>query len=188
MKISEEKINQIIELKNQGKTFKEIKDITGCCKNTCIKYLKATNNYETVKVIEITPELLEKIQQRYDEVGSIKKVAAEFHISAPRLRKCGLQINKPVKTQQEFCTQTRYSQRIKEELISYKGGKCQCCGYSKCTQALEFHHLDPSQKDFTISGGTKSFEKLKPEVDKCILVCANCHREIHAGLRNIDNL
>ena len=81
MKISKEKINQIIELKNQGKTFKEIKDITGCCKNTCIKYLKATNNYETVKVIEITPELLEKIQQRYDEVGSIKKVAADISVA-----------------------------------------------------------------------------------------------------------
>lgn len=79
-----------------------------------------------------------------------------------------------------------YYKRIKEELIQYKGGKCQICGYNKCISALEFHHLDPTQKDFTISGGTKSFKTLKPEVDKCILVCSNCHREIHAGLINLN--
>lgn len=81
-----------------------------------------------------------------------------------------------------------YYKRTKEKLIEYKGGKCQVCGYNKCASALEFHHLDPSQKDFTISGGTKSFENLKPEVDKCILVCANCHREIHAGLVDLELL
>ena len=75
-----------------------------------------------------------------------------------------------------------YYKRIKENLIHYNGGKCQICGYDRCTSALEFHHIDPSQKDFTISGGTKSFENLKPEVDKCILVCSNCHRESHAGI------
>ena len=52
------------------------------------------------------------------------------------------------------------------------------------TDALEFHHLDPSQKDFGISskGYTRSWDKVKEELDKCILVCSNCHREIHSGL------
>ena len=71
---------------------------------------------------------------------------------------------------------------IKRRLIEYKGGKCQICGYNRCQDALDFHHLEPSQKDYNISGGTKSFNTLKSEVDKCILVCANCHREIHAGM------
>ena len=64
--------------------------------------------------------------------------------------------------------------------IEYKGGKCQNpeCGYNKCVDALEFHHL--SNKDFSISNGnTPSWERIKKELDKCILVCANCHREIH---------
>lgn len=71
--------------------------------------------------------------------------------------------------------------KIKEELVKYKGGKCEICGYNKCLGALDFHHLDPSQKDFTISNSNiyKNLDKLKEEVDKCILVCANCHREIH---------
>lgn len=70
--------------------------------------------------------------------------------------------------------------RLKEELVNYKGGKCEICGYYKCINALEFHHLDPTQKDFTISQyDTLSIEKLKYEVDKCMLVCSNCHRELH---------
>lgn len=51
----------------------------------------------------------------------------------------------------------------------------------------KFHHLDPNQKDFGIGskGYTRSFDKVKKELDKCICVCANCHREIHAGLIDI---
>lgn len=70
--------------------------------------------------------------------------------------------------------------KLKHELVKYKGGKCEICGYDKCEAALEFHHLNPEEKDFQLSGGnTCSLEKMKKEADKCILVCANCHREIH---------
>lgn len=76
---------------------------------------------------------------------------------------------------------------IKNMLIQFAGGKCQHCGYDKCTRALEFHHLDPSQKDFGISKTlTKSVAKLKEEVSKCILLCSNCHAEIHQELYEQD--
>ena len=78
--------------------------------------------------------------------------------------------------------QVRERQRqYKQECISYKGGKCVSCGYNKSIGALEFHHKDPSKKDFSISAQhCHSFgEKIKKELDKCILLCANCHREIH---------
>lgn len=72
-------------------------------------------------------------------------------------------------------------QRLKKKLVDYKGGKCEICGYDKCINALDFHHLNPNEKDFCISKYmVLSFDKLKKEVDKCILVCANCHREIHS--------
>lgn len=73
---------------------------------------------------------------------------------------------------------------LKEKAISYLGGKCINCGYSKCADALEFHHLDPTQKDFGISykGITRAWEKIQNELDKCILVCSNCHKEIHSDL------
>lgn len=71
--------------------------------------------------------------------------------------------------------------KIKTLAIEYKGGKCFRCGYNKCERALAFHHLDPSKKDFGLSknGLTRSWEKTKEELDKCVLVCHNCHAEIH---------
>ena len=65
--------------------------------------------------------------------------------------------------------------------IEYKGGKCESCGYSKYSGALEFHHLDPTQKDPT---GLRAFslKRLFAEVDKCTLLCSNCHREEHARI------
>ncbi len=76
-------------------------------------------------------------------------------------------------------------EKIRQSSIEYKGAKCCICGYDKCKNALEFHHLDSSQKDFGLSnkGYTRSWTKVKRELDKCVLVCANCHREIHAGLQ-----
>lgn len=76
--------------------------------------------------------------------------------------------------------------KIKQQSIEYKGGKCVCCGYNKYNGALEFHHLDPAQKDFQFSVKLVSFEKIKSELDKCVLVCSNCHREIHAGFIQLD--
>ena len=80
--------------------------------------------------------------------------------------------------------------KIKLLAIEYKGGKCEICGYDKCKQALEFHHIDPNEKEFGIGekGYTRSIERVKEEVDKCLLVCANCHRELHAGLINIEDI
>ena len=65
------------------------------------------------------------------------------------------------------------------ELIEYKGGKCEICNYNKCYKALEFHHINPKEKDFNISTNSFAFERMKKEVDKCMLLCCNCHREIH---------
>jgi len=69
----------------------------------------------------------------------------------------------------------------------YRGGKCIICGYRRCQDALEFHHLDPRQKDFGLSadGLTRSWAKIKQELDKCVLICANCHREVHAGITQL---
>jgi len=60
------------------------------------------------------------------------------------------------------------------------GGKCVKCGYNKCTHALEFHHQN-NNKEFTISKqwNSKTWELMKKEVKKCILLCSNCHRELH---------
>jgi 5-methylcytosine-specific restriction endonuclease McrA len=72
---------------------------------------------------------------------------------------------------------------IKKQCLEYKGGCCSKCGYDKSDYALEFHHRDPEKKDFSINrGASLVFDKLKEELDKCDLLCANCHREEHERL------
>lgn len=75
---------------------------------------------------------------------------------------------------------------IREKAIEYKGGECSLCGYKQCQDALEFHHA-LGGKDFGISqdGLTRSWERVRKEIDKCILICANCHREEHSKLRSL---
>ena len=74
-------------------------------------------------------------------------------------------------------------QRLKTRLLFVMGEKCAICGYHKCNTALEFHHLDPVEKEFTLGANTNiSTEKALEEMQKCVLLCANCHRELHAGL------
>lgn len=82
---------------------------------------------------------------------------------------------------------TKRRRKLKEMLVEYKGGKCIVCGYYKTPWALDLHHVDPSKKDFSLSvrGLTRSWEVLKNEADKCIILCANCHREIHAGITQL---
>jgi len=78
----------------------------------------------------------------------------------------------------------RYKEN-KRKAVEYKGGKCSVCGYDKCLRSLDFHHIDPEQKDSrwkTVRGW--KFERMKDELDKCVCVCRNCHGEIHDELDN----
>lgn len=61
--------------------------------------------------------------------------------------------------------------------------KCVICGYDTCKQALEFHHRNPKEKEFHIAElRSKTIEAIKIELEKCVILCANCHRETHYGL------
>jgi len=79
--------------------------------------------------------------------------------------------------------QAAYQRRkaLQDKAIAYLGGKCQICGYNKCNAALHFHHIDPQGKDFCISSALTSWKRIQRELDKCILLCANCHYETHDG-------
>jgi hypothetical protein len=74
----------------------------------------------------------------------------------------------------------------KKILLDIMGGKCSICGYNKCLDALEFHHIDPKEKDKKLGNMMQmKWETILEESKKCILVCANCHREIHFKTRVI---
>ena len=89
----------------------------------------------------------------------------------------------------KLCTNLQTVQRtrrLKSEAVQYKGGACEHCGYDRFDGALEFHHLDPNEKDFNISRRrSKGIDKIKDELDKCILLCSNCHREEHGRISGI---
>ena len=176
---------QVIKLRRKGLTYNEIRDITKV-KNTTISDIVRPLNLGGNSIKKLTPELIEEIQDKYNEIGNLKKVVKLYHISFERLSKV-IKHGKKKKISNTEAVES-WRKRKKKALVEYKGGKCQCCDYYKCIEALEFHHLDPNIKSFTISGKSKSFNSLKSEVDKCILVCSNCHKEIHAGLINIDTI
>lgn len=96
--------------------------------------------------------------------------------------KCGNKISSQDKRCISCKSQLQKEKRkqLKNLAIAYKGGKCSVCSYDKCLAALEFHHLDPTKKEFSISSySINDLDLLKLELDKCILLCSNCHREIH---------
>jgi 5-methylcytosine-specific restriction endonuclease McrA len=76
----------------------------------------------------------------------------------------------------------RWTQR-KLKAVEYKGGKCSKCGYNKYYGALEFHHLNPKEKEFDWNKlRLMAWDKVVVELDKCVLLCSNCHKEEHAGI------
>lgn len=84
---------------------------------------------------------------------------------------------------------TKRRRKIRQKAIEFLGGKCMKCGYNKYQEVLEFHHRNPSKKDFNIlsKGYCRSWERVKNEIIKCDLLCANCHRETHVEIKNIKN-
>ena len=79
--------------------------------------------------------------------------------------------------------------KLKLLSIEYKGGKCQICGYNRFPGALELHHINNDEKSFGIGdkGYTRAWAKIQAELDKCILLCANCHREVSGGITQLPN-
>ena len=91
------------------------------------------------------------------------------------------------------CNTTRVARRrktVKETLVAEAGGRCALCGYDRCARALGFHHIDPGEKSFGIAlgGVTRSLERARVEAGKCVLLCANCHMEVEAGVLTLDEL
>lgn len=81
---------------------------------------------------------------------------------------------------------TEWRRKTKRRAVEYKGGKCILCGYDKWEGALVFHHTE-NNKSFSIGdkGFTRAWEKMTGELDKCVLLCLNCHQEVHAGIAEL---
>lgn len=177
---------QILKLYKQGKSYNEISNILGCVKST-VSYHCKKEGINTGIENKLSEEDISEMKKMYKNHFR-KEVAKKFNISETTVTyHCGtkrVKSNTVDRKRKNIERVTERRRKNKEALILYKGSRCERCGYNKCNGALEFHHLDPKEKDFSISskGMTKSLENLKKEVDKCIMVCANCHREIHESV------
>ena len=96
--------------------------------------------------------------------------------------------NKRMSVCKECEHETKRALRETKKMVldSLKSVGCACCG-EKDTVCLDFHHYDPTEKEFNMSSAlTKPFEKMIEEASKCIVTCSNCHRKIHAGAINLE--
>jgi transposase len=76
--------------------------------------------------------------------------------------------------------------RVRTALIAEAGGRCAICGYDEHPAALQFHHVDPATKTFTLrDGDTRSLARMRDEASKCVLLCANCHAQVEAGAADL---
>ena len=140
----------------------------------CSPFIKGSNKISNRKTLEKH----NKSESFCKECNSIKPID-QFYF-----RHSGLPLSICKKCHHEESKQQTKS--YKEQAVAYKGGSCELCNYSKCLDAMDFHHKDPTQKDFTFSRRFPCFKTAKPELDKCMLLCANCHREEHQRMADID--
>lgn len=164
---------KLIELINQNKSIREIAKEFNKGKTTVRYWLNKYQLETNKKGIDEKPS--EKICTKCQILKPIEEYYFKNKEHTCRQAECKTCFNKRITTQ---------FKDLKTECVSYKGGACERCGYNKYQGALEFHHLDPKEKDFAISSSTsrKLTDVLRKELDKCLLVCANCHREIHYEL------
>jgi predicted transcriptional regulator len=164
---------KIFDLRDQGLSVKRIAAQLSCAKSTVSYHLQKRAGG---RLIHNDPIII-KVIQLYSTGISANKVSKELHLPYSSVKRwVKLRIED---IQYNSKSVVDWRREKKKQLVEYKGGKCEICGYNKCIAALEFHHVDKLKKDFTISSNSQSFEKLKKEVDKYLLVCSNCHKEIH---------
>ena len=162
----------LIKLVDDGLSMKKIANKLGKGQST-IRYWLNKHNLSTKRKL-----LNEDKENRIcPKCGKLKNRSEFYH----RRGKDGASVYCKICTGEQTMERMR---EFKNKCVEYKGGECEKCGYNKCKGALEFHHIDRSKKDFTISHSRAySFDdKIKKELDKCILLCSNCHKEEHNGV------
>jgi hypothetical protein len=196
--------DDIISLRKDNKTYKEICDTLNCSKGTVSYHLskldwsndmfieKSKSNLQVrkdgAKLKRVTKHKLkmERLEKLSKTKGKNEKVCVACESVLPIEN---FYIRKKSKKESSYCIKCSKEQvlvrtrALKKEMVDYKGGSCAYCGYNKCLSALEFHHIDTGSKKFSLASvrKTKATKEIFDELDKCILLCANCHREIHMG-------
>lgn len=181
----------ILKLRKEGKTYNEIQKIVNLSKGT-ISYHCNRHGLGGID-LKLKNELILAIKE-YTKTHNNKKTAQHFNVSLSTVAKykdkiTPIEISESEKRKKNYERVKTFRQKLKDKSIEYKGGKCVLCGYDKSKWALDFHHQNPNEKDFNLASyKTLKWENIKNELDKCILLCSNCHREEHEKifLKNLN--
>lgn len=153
----------LVNMLNDDKSLRQISKITGKSL-TSIRYW--VEKYE-----------LEKINSKHCEVCQIPLVGNQAKFCSVKCKQKTINFK-----HQNYTAQQARGLERKKQLIEIAGGECCDCGYKRNISALEFHHLNPDEKSFGIDlrkCSCAKWDRLVEEVRKCVLICANCHRERH---------
>lgn len=156
-----------------GKTFEAQKSTKKYCSNDCMNAARRKRRSEKIASIGNPDGLLEKICPICGATFKPKSAGASNRMCCYDCMPDGIQL-----------TRGMFLAKLKQA----RGGKCVRCGYDKCLKALEFHHINPTQKDFTISNDHFKLLDAVEESKKCILLCSNCHKEFHDNIWSLDEL
>ena len=177
---------EIIRLREDGMSIKKISKELNCSRSTVSKWCNKNGlgDIGLKKYKELTDDEILKLKEYY-KTHTKKETADYFGVSETTVIKHSDKKRTGSDDAKNNAKNYRLKRRtlLKQKAVEFKGGECDLCGYKKCIQALDFHHLDPFEKEFTIAGNYNiSWKRIVNELKKCILVCSNCHREIHAGI------
>ena len=85
----------------------------------------------------------------------------------------------------------QWRKNTKDRMVAAMGSCCQICGYNKCTSALEFHHVNPLEKERgfgELRANNTKWSSIVEELKKCIMLCSNCHKEVHDGAAKLPEV
>ena len=155
------------------------------CQN-CSNKFKARNRDYKYCTQSCAAKVNNRLVKKRNKEGCCKFCKKEISASRTYCKECfngnswrKKAVDEVTRKKQVLIRVASWRQRTKVKAVAYMGGSCKNCGYNNCTRALTFHHLNPNEKDFSISGKSLAWERIKAELDKCVLLCANCHAETH---------
>ena len=150
-------------------TTRQIAEATGRSQST-VRYWLRRHGLKTVRARgdeELRGKYLTRVCQRHGETRFVLEGRGYYRCTRCRAQRVA-----------------ERRRRVKVELVAEAGGHCAVCGYNRCIGALSFHHLNPDEKSFGVARGgvTLGIARMRKEAGKCVLLCANCHAEVEAGL------
>ena len=196
---------EIIILREKGTSYRDIAKLLNCSLSTVSNWIKKSDISEDLKKpLPRKNSYQEKIKDKTTTIPTLSEKQIDllkkailiganggdllvfFNIKSRYelkniLNQNNIEYEKYTNTVQGYESLRKRRKVVKLLSVAFKGGVCESCGYDRCVKALEFHHLNPEEKEFSISRDiTKiSWVKLKLELEKCVMLCANCHREKH---------